>query len=383
MTRVAADIAKVAAALDARFVGRAEAIRALLVCVVAGEHALLIGPPGTAKSAIVRALSELISARYFEYLLTRFTEPSELLGPVDIQAFRDGRYERRTAGMLPEAEIAFFDEVFKANSAILNSLLTLLNERALTVGGRALAVPLVSVIGASNEVPTDESLAAVYDRFLLRVRTDSLEAFHFDALVACGLDREARHATPQALVELSALGEFRRDFSSIARPSAELLSTYKSLVFQLRAEGVSLSDRRVVKLLKLVVASAWLDGRAEPDDGDLWVLRHAWNTDEQRAIVAGIVGPLLEAFYVEQPARRRGGAVAQGLDALAAEIDRARRVLVEGAPPSDVQLFAALAALGEVRGALAGHPEPRARALERKVTELLEAAFRTGRFATL
>lgn len=378
-----ADIARVAAALDARFVGRAEAIRALLVCVVAGEHALLIGAPGTAKSALVRALSELVSARFFEYLLTRFTEPNELFGPVDIQAFRDGRYERRTAGMLPEAEIVFLDEVFKANSAILNSLLTLLNERALTVGGRVLPCPTVSVIGASNEVPTDDSLGAVYDRFLVRVRTESLEAFHFDALVARGLEAEAGRAPVAPLVELASLGQFRRDFSALARPSAELLSTYKSLIFQLRAEGVGLSDRRVVKLLKLVIASAWIDGRPDSDEGDLWVLRHVWNTDEQRAIVAGVVDPLLEAFYVERPERRRGGAVAQGLDALAAELDRVRRVLVDGAPPSDVQLFAELRALGELRGALAGHADPRARGLERRVAELLEATFRSGRFASL
>ena len=378
-----AQIARVAAALEARFVGRSEAIRALLVCVVAGEHALLIGAPGTAKSAMVRALSQLVSARYFEYLLTRFTEPNELLGPVDIQAFRDGRYERRTEGMLPEAEIVFLDEVFKANSAILNSLLTLLNERSLTVGGRVLSCPLVSVIGASNEVPTDDSLGAVYDRFLLRVRTESLEAFHFDALVARGLETEGARPPTAPLVELATLGRFRTDFSKIARPSAELLSTYKSLVFQLRAEGVGLSDRRVVKLLKLLVASAWIDGRPSPDEGDLWLLRHVWNTDEQRAVVAGVVEPVLEAFYVEQPERRRGGAVGAGLDALAAELDRVRRVLTEGAAPSDVQLFAQLRALGELRAALAGHADARARGLERKVTELLEAAFRTGRFSTL
>jgi MoxR-like ATPase len=106
--------------------------------VVAREHAVLIGPPGTAKSALIRTLAELIDAKYFEYLLTRFTEPNEIFGPVDIAAFREGRYQRRIEGMLPEAEVVFLDEVFKSNSAILNALLTLLNERRYTSGGHRL-----------------------------------------------------------------------------------------------------------------------------------------------------------------------------------------------------------------------------------------------------
>src|SRR3954466_8504746 len=121
-------LAQMARALESRFLGKDEIIRLLLIAVVAGEHCVLIGPPGTAKSALIRSLSELMQARYFEYLLTRFTEPNEIFGPVDIAAFREGVYRRNTAGMIPEAEIVFLDEVFKSNSAILNALLTLLNE---------------------------------------------------------------------------------------------------------------------------------------------------------------------------------------------------------------------------------------------------------------
>src|ERR1700679_2580769 len=113
-------LARLARALEDRFLGKDEIVRLLLVATIAGEHAVLVGPPGTAKSALIRT---------FERLMTRFTEPNEIFGPVDIAAFREGRYERRTDGMLPDAEIVFLDEVFKSNSAILNSLLTLLNER--------------------------------------------------------------------------------------------------------------------------------------------------------------------------------------------------------------------------------------------------------------
>src|SRR5690606_31604170 len=103
--------------LEAEFLGKEEVIRLLFISAIAGEHMVMVGPPGTAKSALVRAFSETLEASYYEYLLTRFTEPNEIFGPVDIQAFRQGRYERRVEGMLPTAEIAFLDEIFKANSA--------------------------------------------------------------------------------------------------------------------------------------------------------------------------------------------------------------------------------------------------------------------------
>ena len=151
----------------------------MLIAAIAGEHMVLIGPPGTAKSAVIRAFSKLIDAKYFEYLLTRFSEPNELFGPVDIQGFRQGSYRRVTTGMLPEAEIVFLDEAFKANSAILNSLLTLLNERRFNNGATVTRVPLISLFAASNEVPGSDNLDAIFDRFLLRVHSDNLDSYHF------------------------------------------------------------------------------------------------------------------------------------------------------------------------------------------------------------
>ena len=123
-TRLATRFQEAARVMEQHFLDKQEVIRLLLVSDDAGEHMLLVGPPGTAKSALVRTFAKLIDARYFEYLLTRFTEPNELFGPVDIRAFREGTYTRRTEQMLPEAEIVFLDEIFKSNSAILNSLLT-------------------------------------------------------------------------------------------------------------------------------------------------------------------------------------------------------------------------------------------------------------------
>jgi len=372
--------------LSGQFIGKDEIIRLLLIAVVAGEHAVLLGPPGTAKSALIRSLSQLLQARYFEYLLTRFTEPNELFGPVDIAAFREGVYRRKVDGMLPEAEIVFLDEVFKSNSAILNALLTLLNERKVVVGGQSMRCPLISVFGASNEVPGDETLNAIFDRFLLRVRSDNLDAYHFSELLGRGIDHELRQMNQQQLTPLVSaqeLASIGQQFQQRMRFDDAFLSAYKGLVFQIRAEGVSLSDRRVVKILKLFAANAFLDGRDLADASDFFVLKHVWNNEDQAAVLEAIVQPVLEAFHREHPDRRRVGAGGVGVEALEAEVERIRQVLTGGGALTDIQLFSQLKALGEVKAALASMTDPRARQLEQRVGQLLEASLRTGRFAQI
>jgi MoxR-like ATPase len=377
---------QVAATLEGQFLGKDEIIRLLLIATVAGEHCVLLGPPGTAKSALIRSLAELMQARYFEYLLTRFTEPNEIFGPVDIAAFREGHYRRNTTGMLPEAEVVFLDEVFKSNSAILNALLTLLNERRFTSGGQVLKCPLISVFAASNEVPSDETLNAIFDRFLLRVRSDNLDAYHFNELLEKGIGLEVRQMAghkPQPLLSARELADMGKDFGKRMNFSDAFLSGYKGLVFQIRAEGVSLSDRRVVKMLKLFAASAFLDGRQAADASDFFILKHIWNSEDQADILDGIVQPVLEAFYREHPDRRRVGALGVGIEALAGEVDRIRQILTGAAALGDVQLFSQLKALGEIKSALATLNDPRARELEGRVNQLLEASFRSGRFAQI
>jgi MoxR-like ATPase len=380
-----ARLARVARGLQDRFLGKDEIIRLLLVATIGGEHAVLIGPPGTAKSALIRTFARLMQARYFEYLLTRFTEPNEIFGPVDIAAFRDGRYQRRTEGMLPDAEIVFLDEVFKSNSAILNSLLTLLNERRYTSGGQVVRCRLLSAFGAANEVPTDDTLTAIYDRFILRIRSDNLDAYHFQDLLVKGLEQEIAQgeAAVEPIVSAEELGKLQRHLVTSTTYSEEFFSQYKSVVFQIRAEGVTLSDRRVVKLLKLFAASAYLDGRAQPDASDLFVLKHVWNSEDQATILESIVTPMLEAHFREYPEARRVGAVGLGIEALAGEIERVRRVLTGAASLSDVQLFSQLKALSEVKTALAASVDPRAVEVIGRVDQLLEAAFRGGRIGPL
>ena len=383
---LAVRLRRVATELDQQYLGKSEVIRLLLIAIVAREHVVVIGPPGTAKSALIRSLAELLDARYFEYLLTRFTEPNELFGPVDIHAFREGVYRRKTEGMLPEAELVFLDEIFKSNSAILNSLLTLLNERQLALGGQVIQSPILSVFGASNEVPADESLGALYDRFLLRIRSDNLEAYHFNELLLRGIQQEAARLVGRkrpSIVLGQELQSLAAELATRLAFSEEFLSSYKGLIFQIRAEGVSVSDRRIVKLLKLFAASALLDGRERADLGDLFVLKHIWNSEDQAPIVAGLVEPVVEAFYREHPERQRVGALGVGLVALSGEIDRIRQVLIGETAPSDLQLFSQLRALGEIRGLLSQMRGAEARSLEQRVTELLDAAFQGGRFAQL
>lgn len=371
--------------LEQEFEGKQEITRLMLLSALAGEHLLIIGPPGTAKSALVSTMARLLSARYFEYLLTRFSEPNELLGPIDLRAFREGSYRRRSEHMLPTAEVAFLDEIFKANSAILNSLLTLLNERRLHVGGERIDVPLLALYAASNEMPSDDSLDALLDRFLLRVSSQNLESYQFQRLIELGLRHEAREARPDGLAPLLTADELRQlqgELRSRLRFSEEFLTDYKSLVFQIRGEGVSLSDRRVVRLLKMCAASAMLDGREQADARDLFVLRHIWNSPEQATLLEGIVQPLLERHRRAHPqASADARRAAANLDALLAELGRVRAVLSNAAELSDIQLFAQLRTLGTLRTALASYPgEGTARVLA-EVDALLDSVFATSRFS--
>jgi MoxR-like ATPase len=385
LVRVGAKLREVGRALEQRFLGKEELVRLMLVALAGGEHMLLVGPPGTAKSALVRHLARLIDARYFEYLLTRFSEPSELFGPVDIKAFREGSYLRRTESMLPEAEIAFLDEIFKSNSAILNSLLTLLNERRFFTGSRTVKVPLCSLYGATNEIPNDDALSAIFDRFLIRARSENLDSFHFHGLVERGVRAEVALATGadeniRPLVSVADLRLVHRRVESLLVFPEDFLARYKGIIFQMRSEGISISDRRVVKLLKLFAASALIDGRPQVNDSDLFVLKHVWNSVDQAPLLTDLVTPVLERWEREHPDERRLRGAPVDLDALLAELGAIRTILLGGEALSDVQLFSQLRNLQDIKTALLALGTDTARHMVGEVDKLLEGVFESSRW---
>jgi MoxR-like ATPase len=390
---LSADVAKLGArfqeaarVLSAAFLDKQEIIRLLVISAIAGEHLILVGPPGTAKSALIRLFSQLVDARYFEYLLTRFTEPNELFGPVDIKQFREGRYTRRTERMLPEAEIVFLDEIFKSNSAILNSLLGVLNERRFTNGADVVRVPLISLFGATNEVPNDDNLAALFDRFLLRVVSDNLDSYHFHNLIQKGLENEVRRVKTQSgapvrpVLSAQELHGIHGNLDRYLNFSEDFLAKYKGLIFQIRSEGITVSDRRVVKLLKLFAASALFDGRAEATDGDFFVLKHIWNNLDQAELLEEIVNPVVDAYYRERPAERRFLGPQASLDDLLSELRLIRELFTGGAELSDIQLFSQLKNLNEIKAALSAMNNETARRMLAEVDQLLETVFASSKF---
>jgi MoxR-like ATPase len=284
-------------------VERESLLETIVLAAVAGEHVLVIGPPGTAKSEAVRRVAGVTGGRYFEYLLGRFTEPSEIFGPIDLRRLREGVVETETAGMMPEAEFAFLDEVFRGSTAILNTLLGILNERTFRRGRSAIRCPLRVCVGASNGLPEDDSLAAFADRFLVRVFVEPIPDPQIEELLAGGWSLGTSRAEPRAGV-----GDI--DALALAAQGADMEPVRPHLAHAirvLRGAGVALSDRRAVKTQRLIAAAAVLGGRARPSEADLWPLVLAVPTREQQATarecLAEVLGrtqnPLLAAAAEE------------------------------------------------------------------------------------
>ncbi|MEM7517789.1 MAG: AAA family ATPase, partial [Planctomycetota bacterium] len=323
---------EVLAPMKLAFVDKDEIIDLLGVAVVARENLFLHGPPGTAKSALVRSLAARIGGRSFEYLLTRFTEPSEVFGPFDIRRLREGDLVTNTEGMLPEAHFVFLDELLNANSSILNGLLGVLNERVLRRGREVMRLPMITAVGASNHLPDDEALGALFDRFLLRVRCENVTESALERVLDAGWSLEAAQAESGSVLDVDALFQLGEalahvNLDAVRAPLAELVRA-------IRRTGIGLSDRRAVKMQRTVAASALLAGRGEARTSDLWVFRYAWESEEQREILASVVAAALSDVSREEAHPRAMDPGPADAEAIGSELSALRASHEAGATPT-------------------------------------------------
>jgi len=271
--------------LRAAFKEREQIVDGLLTAALAGEHLFVIGPPGTAKSMLARAFAGVLGGTYFETLMTRYTEPNEVFGPIDLKAWSDGgNYGRRTAGFFPECHVAFLDEIFKANSSILNSLLSAINERVFHDDGKAKAIPLRTVVSASNELPEGAELEALFDRFILRYEARYVrDVSSFRAIVRGNLPAVG------SKLSLAAFDALRAEVEQVT-VSDEVIEALFALRAALEQEGFVVSDRRWRKLVAILQAKAYLEGDDEVDPIHFEILTHGlWREPQDRAKIASIV----------------------------------------------------------------------------------------------
>lgn len=277
------------------FLERTELIDGALVALLAAQHVLVVGPPGTAKSMLAdEVCRRLTGARYFQWLLTRFTTPEELFGAVSLSALEQDDYRRITTHKLPEAHVAFLDEVFKASSSILNTILTLMNERRFHNGREVATVPLLTLFGASNELPEDDELRALDDRFLLRYVVDYLgEDFRFLKLL------QARPPAARTTLPLAALETARTEAAALAVP-AEVLRALTDLRRELRQKNVVVSDRRWAQSVGVLRARAYLEARDAVTQEDIAFLEHVlWRDPAERETVRATIRELLVGYEDE------------------------------------------------------------------------------------
>ena len=275
-------------------IGKEKIIRLGMLAVLSGENMILIGPPGTAKSEISRRFNKIFEEEsYFEYLLTKFTTPEEIFGPLSIKKLQEDKFERNTGGYIPTSRIVFLDEIFKANSSILNTLLTIINEKVFHNGVKREKTPLISLIGASNEIPIgNDELTALYDRFLIRGMVDYISDEEIEML----LDTEnGETVIPEELkFSLKELEEIRKDSKEVT-----VSNNIKKTIIDIRAEynrvfsdekSEIISDRKLVKIMKLLKISAYINGRDKVNFSDLIILSNClWNDVRNAETITKIV----------------------------------------------------------------------------------------------
>ena len=283
-------------------------LKLALLAAIAGESILLLGPPGVAKSMIARSIKNVFKdANSFEYLMSRFSTPDEVFGPVSIAKLKDSeQYERITEGYLPNADVVFLDEIWKAGPAIQNSLLTVLNEKIFRNGSREMRLPLKLLIAASNELPAQgESLEALWDRFLIRIVSKSIR--NEEDFYRMLLDDSDMAGNVHLPISQDEYDQWQKGVDQI-QISKDILKTISFIRQKLNdiivddsdlRKSIYVSDRRWKKIVRLLKVEAYMHGRKEVELSDLYIIHHClWNNPNEYIDVKDIVLEAL-AFPIE------------------------------------------------------------------------------------
>jgi MoxR-like ATPase len=303
---------------------RDEVIKLALLSALAGESIFLLGPPGVGKSLIARRLKYAFrQARSFEYLMTRFSTPEEVFGPVSIQKLKEeDKYERKTEAYMPGANLVFLDEIWKASSSIQNALLTIINEKVYRNGEQEIAVDLKSLITASNELPPEgENFGPLYDRLLIRYHLQGISGGKRFIQMITGTEEVYSDTVPEEYkLSKEELNQWQNEIQQIEVPE-EVLNTIQVIREKIEAYNqkqkeerlqIKVYDRRWKKIIRLLRTSAFLNERAAVNLMDCFLMTHClWNRPEQYEEVAAMVSDTI---------RKHGYSLQIGLPMLRREI---------------------------------------------------------------